>query len=98
MVIAGWCCCDYWEQWKKWKDEDYTIASESLRNQIRRIRNHPSLITWWNGSDNPPNERAEKDYLEVLKELNWPNSVQAYATAKPPKASEPTGMRMTGPY
>jgi exo-1,4-beta-D-glucosaminidase len=98
MVIAGWCCCDYWEQWNHWNEADYGIATESLRSQIRRIRNHPAVITWWNGSDNPPNERAEKNYLEVLNELNWPNSVQASATAKRPKVSEPTGIRMTGPY
>jgi len=98
MVIAGWCCCDHWEKWDKWKEEDYRISAQSLRDQIRRLRNHPSVITWWYGSDNPPDERAERNYLEVLKELNWPNSVQASATAQPPKVGEPTGLRMTGPY
>jgi exo-1,4-beta-D-glucosaminidase len=98
MVIAGWCCCDYWERWSRWKDGDYDIAAESLRSQIQRIRNHPCVITWWYGSDNPPNERAEKRYLEVLKELDWPNSAQASATAKKPKVGPPTGIRMTGPY
>jgi exo-1,4-beta-D-glucosaminidase len=98
MVIAGWCCCDFWERWSKWKDDDYDIATESLRDQIRRIRNHPCLITYWYGSDNPPNARAESNYLAVLKELNWPNSAQASASAKPPAVGEPTGIRMTGPY
>jgi exo-1,4-beta-D-glucosaminidase len=98
MVIAGWCCCDYWEKWSKWKEEDYRISTESLRDQIRRIRNHPSVITWWNGSDNPPNARAAKNYLSVLQELHWPNSVQASASAGTSEAGEATGMRMTGPY
>jgi exo-1,4-beta-D-glucosaminidase len=98
MVIAGWCCCDFWERWSKWKDNDYDVAAESLRDQIRRIRNHPCLITYWYGSDNPPNARAESNYLAVLKELNWPNSAQASASAKTPKVGEPTGIRMTGPY
>ena len=65
MVIAGWCCCDFWEQWSKWKDNDYDIATESLRDQIRRIRNHPSIITYGYGSDNPPNARAESNHLAV---------------------------------
>jgi len=98
MVIAGWCCCDFWEHWSQWKDDDYDVATESLRDQIRRIRNHPSVITFWYGSDNPPNARAEKNYLAVLKELNWPNSAQASATARKPAVGEPTGIRMTGPY
>ena len=70
-------------------DQDYAIATESLRNQVLRIRNHPCIITYWYGSDNPPNERAERNYLEVFKELNWPNSVQASATAKKPKKKKP---------
>ena len=98
MVIAGWCCCDYWERWSQWKDNDYDIATESLRDQIRRIRNHPCIITFWYGSDGPPNARAERNYLAVLKELNWPNSAQASATARKPAVGEPTGIRMTGPY
>ena len=82
MVIAGWCCCDIWERWREWKDETTTSPTESLHDQIRRIRNHPSLITYWYGSDNPPNARAERNYLAVLKELNWPNSAQSSATGQ----------------
>jgi exo-1,4-beta-D-glucosaminidase len=98
MVIAGWCCCDFWEKWPQWTDADYDIATHSLRDQTRRIRNHPCVITWWYGSDNPPNERAETNYLAVLKEVHWPNSAQSSASEKPSKAGEPTGIRMTGPY
>jgi len=98
MVIAGWCCCDFWEQWSKWKDNDYDIATESLRDQIRRIRNHPCILTYWYGSDNPPNARAESNYLAVLKELDWPNSAQSSASGHKPALTEPTGMKMSGPY
>jgi len=98
MVIAGWCCCDFWEQWSKWKDDDYDIATKSLRDQIRRIRNHPCLLTYWYGSDNPPNARAESNYLAVLKEMNWPNPAQSSASGHKPALTEPTGMKMSGPY
>jgi exo-1,4-beta-D-glucosaminidase len=33
LVLAGWCCCDNWEHWRDWDDEDRTIAAESLRDQ-----------------------------------------------------------------
>jgi exo-1,4-beta-D-glucosaminidase len=98
MVIAGWCCGDFWEKWAQWKDVDYDIAAQSLRDQTRRVRNHPCVITWWYGSDFHPNERAETNYLAVLKQVHWPNSAQSSATAARSKAAEPTGMRMTGPY
>jgi len=98
MVIAGWCCCDFWEKWPQWTDTDYDIATQSLRDQTRRIRNHPCVLTWWYGSDNPPNERAERNYLDVLKEVHWPNPAQSSATDKPTKLGAPTGIRMTGPY
>jgi len=98
LVMPGWCCCDHWEKWEKWNEEDYSVSAESLRDQSRRIRNHPSIFVWLNGSDNPPNERAEKKYLEVLKETNWPSPVLSSATAKLSKVSGSTGVRMTGPY
>src|ERR1700733_12744279 len=43
LVMAGWCCCDFWERWNKWKPEDLEIAKTSLRDQIYRLRGHPSL-------------------------------------------------------
>ena len=97
LVIAGWCCCDFWEQCNQWKDADYALATKSLRDQIRRIRNHPCLLTYWYGSDNPPNARAESNYLAVLRDLDWPNSAQSSASAKKSALSEPTGLKMSGP-
>ena len=44
LVMPGWCCCSYWERWRNWKPEDYQIAGESLRDQIRRLRNHPERL------------------------------------------------------
>ena len=67
LVMAGWCCCDFWEQWQHWKPEDYRIAKESLRDQIYRLRGHPSLVMWLNGSDHHPPPKVEQMYLEVEK-------------------------------
>jgi exo-1,4-beta-D-glucosaminidase len=97
LVIAGWCCCDHWERWKNWDQEDLDISAESLKDQVLRLRNHPSMLTWWYGSDGPPPPDVEKKYVEVLKAFNWPNPYQSSATASPTPL-EPTGLRMTGPY
>ena len=26
LVMAGWCCCDFWEQWPHWQPQDFEIA------------------------------------------------------------------------
>ena len=98
LVTAGWCCCDHWEKWANWKDEDHTVSAESLRDQIRRLRSHPSIFNWMNGSDNPPPARVEKKYIEILKELDWPNPFESSATETPTEVSGKTGVKMTGPY
>jgi exo-1,4-beta-D-glucosaminidase len=98
LVIAGWCCCDHWEHWKSWQPNDLTIATESLRTQILRLRNHASLALWMNGSDNPPPPRVEEAYRKVLVETGWPNPFVSSASAMPTSVSGPSGVKMTGPY
>src|SRR5439155_14986794 len=31
LVLAGWCCCDHWERWSRWKPESHAIAAASQR-------------------------------------------------------------------
>ena len=98
LVLAGWCCCDHWERWQNWKDEDYVVAAESLKDQIRRLRSHACMLDWLNGSDGPPVEKVERTYVQILKDYNWPNPYQSSATAKPTSVTGKTGLKMTGPY
>jgi exo-1,4-beta-D-glucosaminidase len=98
LVMAGWCCCDHWEHWSEWSEADYQIAKDSLVSQIYRLRSHPSLIMWLNGSDNPPPPDVEQLYLDVEKQALWPNPIVSSATAKPAGVSGPSGVKMTGPY
>ncbi|HET7751210.1 MAG TPA: glycoside hydrolase family 2 protein, partial [Terriglobales bacterium] len=98
LIMAGWCCCDAWEKWPKWPPENFDISQESLRDQIRRLRNHPSLFVWLDGSDNPPPPDVEQNYLNVLKACRWQNPVVSSATAKPTSVTGNSGVKMTGPY
>jgi exo-1,4-beta-D-glucosaminidase len=98
LIMAGWCCCDHWEHWGNWSDADFKIAEESLRSQIFRMRGHPSLVMWLNGSDNPPPPDVEQMYLDVEKQLRWPNPVVSSATAKLASVTGESGVKMTGPY
>jgi len=98
LVMAGWCCCDFWEHWGSWKDEDFEIAKASLRDQMYRMRSHPSLVMWLNGSDNPPPPDVEDMYLKVESDLRWPNPIVSSATAKPTTVTGGSGVKMSGPY
>jgi exo-1,4-beta-D-glucosaminidase len=98
LIMAGWCCCDIWEQWDKWETGTLEVAQESLRTQTLRLRRHPSLIAWSNGSDGPPPAEVERAYLQVLKETAWPNPVLSSAADVPTTVTGPSGVKMTGPY
>ena len=98
LVMAGWCCCDHWEHWGNWAPEDFDIAKASLRDQMYRLRSHPSMVMWLNGSDNPPPPDVEEMYLKIEKDLLWPNPIVSSATAKPATITGASGVKMSGPY
>jgi exo-1,4-beta-D-glucosaminidase len=98
LVMPGWTCCDAWEKWSNWKDEQHRVAADSLRSQIRILRNHPSVFVWLNGSDGPPPAAVEKVYLGILNELHWPNPSISSASATSTTVTGDSGVKMTGPY
>jgi exo-1,4-beta-D-glucosaminidase len=97
LVMIGWCCCDQWETWDKWNDEDHRVAVASLVDQTRRLRNHPSVLVWLNGSDGPPPPAVEKAYLDALERVDWRAPVLSSAADKP-ATTGPSGVKMRGPY
>ncbi len=98
LVMAGWTCCDYWQKWTDWKQSDIEIATASERSQIARLRAHPSMLAWLNGSDQPPPAIVERPFLAVLKELDWPNPVLSSASENVTPLTGRTGVKMRGPY
>jgi len=98
LVMLGWCCCDHWEHWDKWQPGTLDVATASLRSQMLRIRSHPSLLVWLNGSDNPPPANVESAYLAVESETHWPNPILSSASATPTTVTGKSGVKMTGPY
>jgi exo-1,4-beta-D-glucosaminidase len=98
LVMTGWVCCDAWEEWSKWGAEQRAVAAASLRDQIRRLRGHPSVFVWLNGSDNPPPADVERMYLDIEQREAWPNPTVSSASAKPTTVTGASGVKMTGPY
>jgi len=98
LVMAGWMCCDLWQLHDKWTSETHEVASESERTQLLRLRSHPSMLVWLYGSDEPPPENVEREYLQVIKETEWPNPVLSSASASPAVLTGVSGVKMSGPY
>ena len=98
LVMAGWCCCDHWEHWGKWKPQDFAIAKASLESQVYRLRGHPSLVMWLNGSDGPPPPDVEQSYLDVEKRLLFPVPTVSSASGAPTTITGDSGVKMSGPY
>jgi exo-1,4-beta-D-glucosaminidase len=98
LIMPGWCCCDQWELWNQWTLENYTVGPESLRDQLLRLRNHPSIFVWLNGSDRPPIAPVESKYLEIEREVEWNRPTLSSATETNGPVSGPSGVKMRGPY
>jgi exo-1,4-beta-D-glucosaminidase len=102
MLMPGWCCCDIWQFPEFWNDEDYTVAAESLRTQLRQMRNHPSVVVWLNGSDDPPSPDVERMYINILASEDWPvpylSSAGGHAGGHVSQVTGASGVKMTGPY
>ena len=97
MVLPGWCCCDQWENWPAWDKENEFVAANSMRDQIRRLERHPSVIAFLYGSDFAPPPAVEQMYLGIMRELEWPNPSISSAASRTTTVG-PSGVKMTGPY
>jgi exo-1,4-beta-D-glucosaminidase len=97
LIMVGWCCCSSWEQWKRWTPDIELIAQKSWRDQIVRLRNHPSVFNWLYGSDNFPPADVEKMYIQVLKDFDGTRPYQSSATQDSSAIAGYTGLWM-GPY
>lgn len=97
LVIPGFCCCDWWEHWGEWNDTTKSIAVASFRDQLLLLRNRPSVLTYWYGSDKYATAEIEKQYLKVVADTGWPNPTDASA-GKYTTTAGPTGVKMDGPY
>lgn len=106
LALVGWSC--HWE-WEVYTgkpndrngcistEEDIDLISQSWKDQILWLRNHPSIICWYAASDMLPRPALEQRYLDILAEIDdRPYTVHAGSSKSP--LSGPSGMKMWGPY
>ena len=100
-LMYGWMCCNQWEKWDQWTDEDHQIAQESLRSQILTLHNHASVLIWANGSDGRPPDSILAEYHAILEDTHWQNViVDTVSSLARDENGEPLtdGIDMDGPY
>lgn len=106
LALVGWSCFWEWEVYSRTpndqfgcikEEDDMDMIAESWRDQIVWLRNHPSIIAWYSGSDMLPRPALEKRYLDILPEIDDRPYVGA-AKALTSELSGKTGMKMVGPY
>jgi exo-1,4-beta-D-glucosaminidase len=103
MILAGWECCDKWESaantgGEPWDAADMKVAGESMASEARLLRNHPSVIGFLIGSDNPPPPPVAKVYVDALRAADWTLPIISAAVPKGTAEAGPSGLKMAGPY
>jgi exo-1,4-beta-D-glucosaminidase len=103
LILAGWECCDKWESAAKtggapWSAADMEVAEDSMASEARLLRNHPSVIGFLIGSDNPPPPAVSKMYVDALHAADWPLPIISAAVPKGTAEAGPSGLKMDGPY
>jgi exo-1,4-beta-D-glucosaminidase len=72
LAMPGWQCCDKWEQRSgRWSDGIQANAANQATNVARWLRNHPSVFTFFQGSDNEPDAAKEAIYLTAFAAADW---------------------------
>ena len=107
LIMAGWSC--HWE-WEDYlgvacnetyggilEDSDIDMMSRAWQDQIIWLRNHPSVIAWFGGSDCKAKPELESRYFKTFADYD---STRVYlASAKEwSSLAGPTGVKMRGPY
>lgn len=103
LILAGWECCDKWEAAAKtggepWNDADMRVAQASMASEARLLRNHPSVIGFYIGSDHPPPPALAKMYVDTLRAEDWSLPIISAAVDDKTAEAGPSGMKMAGPY
>jgi exo-1,4-beta-D-glucosaminidase len=98
MVMPGICCCDAWQSWDAWSNHTYTVAMESMASQLRRLKQHPSIVFFFYSSDQLPPPHVEAGYLKVFAQERWAvGKIQSASNTVSPITGA-SGVKMAGPY
>ncbi len=106
LALVGWSCFWEWETYTGTpgdeygcikSEEDMDLIAASFRDQILWLRNHPSIVAWYAGSDMLPRPELEKRYISILECIDDRPYVGCAKALESPLTGK-AGMKMAGPY
>ena len=106
LALVGWSCFWEWETYTGTpgdeygcikSEEDMDLIAESFQDQILWLRNHPSIVAWYAGSDMLPRPELEKRYIGILERIDDRPYVGSAKALESPLTGK-AGMKMAGPY
>ncbi|HUX61372.1 MAG TPA: glycoside hydrolase family 2 TIM barrel-domain containing protein [Ignavibacteriaceae bacterium] len=107
LIMAGWSCQWEWEDYlgkpvDKFggikSSEEISLISQSWRDQIKWLRNHPSIFLWLYGSDLIPRPELEQKYQSILRKDDPTRPFLASAAEHTSTITGKTEVKMRGPY
>jgi len=107
MVMAGWSCQWEWEEYFGGpvdefggidSPEEMNLVARSLADQVRWLRNHPSVFVWVLGSDMLPRPELEQKYYDQLADVDTTRPTLSSCAVDISEVSGPSGVKMNGPY
>lgn len=107
LLMAGWSCQWEWKSLYGKPDDkfgcikdpgDIAVVSRSWSDQIRWLRNHPSIFVWVSGSDKIPRPELEKNYMATLKTEDPTRNYLNSAKQGTSEITGKSGVKMNGPY
>lgn len=78
--------------------DEETLLANYLRDQVKWLRNHPSIFTWAGGSDAMPKPSLEKRYLQILQQYDPTRPFLISSGEFTSTLTGKSGMKMNGPY
>ncbi len=107
LVMIGWSCQWEWEEYLGGPVDEFggidtaaemELITDSLRDQVVWLRNHPSVLVWVLASDMLPRPELERRYRAALAEIDPTRPVLASCAVSVSDVSGPSGVKMNGPY
>lgn len=108
LLMVGWSCHWEWENYlgkpadPKYggitSPEDMALIAASFRDQVRWLRNHPSIFVWALASDLLPKPELEREYLKILAEDDPTRPFLNSTAGRVSEVSGSSGVKMNGPY